>query len=59
MIQPDVGSPTTVPSSNVRYTNMQPQLTRVGVPEPGTTLLLASGMLGLFAVGYRRKSFEA
>lgn len=45
-------------TNNYRGT-MQPQLTRVGVPEPGTTILLASGLLGLFAVGYRRTKANA
>lgn len=38
---------------------MQPQFGRVSVPEPGTLLLLASGLLGLIAVGTRRRRFEA
>lgn len=45
--------------TNQHRGTMQPQLTRIDVPEPGTTFLLASGLLGLFAVGFRRKKISA
>jgi hypothetical protein len=44
---------------NRRYNVLQPQLTRVGVPEPGMTVLLASGLLGLLGVGFRRRVADA